>query len=271
MLNLPNRKLKPLSIEDAKILLRRDSKQLRTSRYIGVARVVGSPLWQAYLGGPSNRIHLGRWPTQREAAIARDRAALSYRPTARLNFPDMKLKPATEDELLRETRTRRNEATSSRFTGPYYDAGACPGRPWSVQLAVEGHVLFLGNWEAEEDAAIAYDRAWLHYFGGTAPNLPRKSKRAGAASAETLRDIAIKAKKDTTSSRYFGVSWAKHANRWEAFITIPPRKKVNLGLFDCEEAAAQARDRAALAHLGDDIRLNFHPTTGEELRGKLPR
>ena len=269
MLNFPDRKLRPLSVTAAQNALLRDTKSRRTSRYYGVARIAGSPLWQAYLGGPENRIHLGRWPTQRAAAIARDRAALHYKRGSRLNFPKMKLKPATADELLRETRARRSESTSSRFTGVYYNS-AVPGRPWAVQLDVDGEIQFLGNWEGERDAAIAYDRAHLYFGGAEAPNLPRASKKLGEASPQVLRDEAILARKERTSSRYFGVSWAANTRKWEAFVTLRPRRKVSLGHFEDEQAAARARDRVAIEHFGYDIRLNFHPTTGEELRGKLP-
>lgn len=268
MLNFPDRELKPLSVAAAKDALLRDTKLRRTSRYYGVSRVLGSSMWQAYLGGTADRIPLGRWQTEREAAIARDRAALHYKRGARLNFPKMKLKPATADELLRETRAKRNETTSSRFTGSYYNA-AVPGRPWAVQLDVDGEIHFLGNWESEKDAAIAYDRAHL-YFGRTAPpNLPRESSRLGPASPQELRDKAILAKKERTSSRYFGVSWSAGMRKWEAFITVEKRQKICLGYYENEDDAGRARDRAALDRIGDNIRLNFHPITGKEVRAKL--
>jgi hypothetical protein len=67
-----------------------------------------------------------------------------------------------------------------------------------------------------------------------------------------------KKKRQHVSSRYIGVSRFKQSkiNPWQAYIKIG-RKGTHLGLFPTEEAAAAARDGAALKLFGEFARLNF--------------
>ncbi len=58
------------------------------------------------------------------------------------------------------------------------------------------------------------------------------------------------------SSRYLGVSWDRHRNKWECQIKKDGVAK-NLGLFDSEEATARAYDAAAWALHGVYANLNF--------------
>ena len=59
-----------------------------------------------------------------------------------------------------------------------------------------------------------------------------------------------------SSSRFKGVYWHKRASKWHAAIKLGS-KRVYLGIFTSEEAAARAYDAAALQHFGEFARLNF--------------
>lgn len=59
---------------------------------------------------------------------------------------------------------------------------------------------------------------------------------------------ALRAKKSGCSSKYRGVSWAKHARKWAAQLSVgcrAKRKSINLGYFDTEIEAAIAFNKAA--------------------------
>lgn len=59
-----------------------------------------------------------------------------------------------------------------------------------------------------------------------------------------------------TSSKFKGVSWSKHANKWEAYITIY-QKRIYLGLYEKEINAAQAYNFAAEKYHGEYAKLNI--------------
>jgi hypothetical protein len=58
------------------------------------------------------------------------------------------------------------------------------------------------------------------------------------------------------SSKYRGVAWQKSRKKWKASITYDC-KFHHLGIFEDEEEAARAYDRAARAHKGEKAQLNF--------------
>lgn len=60
----------------------------------------------------------------------------------------------------------------------------------------------------------------------------------------------------TGSSRYYGVSWCKHANAWKVRVGANS-VVVNVGHFKSEIDAAKAYDAAAIRVKGPDAVLNF--------------
>lgn len=64
-----------------------------------------------------------------------------------------------------------------------------------------------------------------------------------------------------STSRYKGVSWNAQIGRWVAQIKTPV-KHFHLGLYDDEQAAAEAYDSAAREHFGEFACVNF-PLPGE--------
>lgn len=58
-----------------------------------------------------------------------------------------------------------------------------------------------------------------------------------------------------SSSKYKGVCWHKKCKKWSAQIGVK-KAQVHLGLFETEEAAALAYNKAALEHFGEFAHLN---------------
>lgn len=59
-----------------------------------------------------------------------------------------------------------------------------------------------------------------------------------------------------STSKYLGVSWAKHARKWNSSLWVID-KTLNLGYFESEEEAAKIYDEAAKKYHGEFANLNF--------------
>jgi len=66
-------------------------------------------------------------------------------------------------EWLGKARQRRSWGKGSRFRGVY----AVPSGRWAAKARIDGVLCRLGTFDAEEDAARAYDAAVRHLPGAT--------------------------------------------------------------------------------------------------------
>jgi hypothetical protein len=264
-------------------------------RYRGINRGAGGR-WHARLVTNAKLASAHGFLTAEQAAAAYDRMVLRYRgANAPRNFPDRDLPAASAEELREEQRVRRQ--TDGRYAiahrrQPQYAVrdparpkqaasssavlgGLPPGvfynpltkrRPFLAIISVNDQSLYLGTWVTPEQAALARDRAALHYFGPEYRHFHDREQalQAGPADAPTLTAQAFAEQKATTTSRFRGVHWAK--GKWSATIVMHGKLK-HIGRFLSEEQAARAWDKLALKLRDGKAKLNFHPRTGEELRG----
>ncbi|MFH1371856.1 MAG: HNH endonuclease [Planctomycetota bacterium] len=82
------------------------------------------------------------------------------------------------------------------------------------------------------------------------------NRRENLRIATQAENMLNRKKRANTSSRYIGVWFAKEKGKWESRITHKG-KKVYIGSFEIEEAAARAYDVAAKKYRGEFARLNF--------------
>lgn len=140
-------------------------KEGRSSGFLGVSLdpARDDRPWVASIAIDYRTLILGRYTTERDAAVAHDRAALHYfGSNAKLNFPARRrsLVAADRKTLMSEALREAKCHTKSRFLGLVQSRGK-----WHARITKQGHRQNLGTFDAEEDAARAYDRAVLRLRG----------------------------------------------------------------------------------------------------------
>jgi hypothetical protein len=155
------RRLGPATAADLRRELREIRKASRSSRYYGVMRAPGPMFtWRARLRLGGREQPLGDYRSEREAAIAVDRARLACEEDEPddLNLPSVskRLGPATPTRLRREAHAIFKKTTTSRYEGVFQDRrdGA-----WQAMITVRGWRYYLGRFDDDEVAAKAYDDA----------------------------------------------------------------------------------------------------------------
>jgi hypothetical protein len=188
--------------------LRREVRAVRkescTSRYRGVSWDRKRQLWQVQITVDKVVHTLGRFDDEIDAACAYDAAALrlldAREAQFRMNFPDANPRPAIRKQVREEDwslpRKRRNASSVYFGVTRVRSATSASGAAWVVYITArdgEGNRRrhYLGTYDDEKAAALAYDRAALHLLGTkprTPLNFPRESRKLGPASPRILRE-----------------------------------------------------------------------------------
>jgi AP2-like factor (euAP2 lineage) len=195
-LNLPKLELEAASPEKLRSQQHALYKSRTASRYSGVTVFPHAYLaWCAELRVGKRKYPLGYWETERAAAIAVDRARLFYAGgketgRARLNFPKLshRLVPADAATLRAEARAAFKARTTSRFRG--VSRNSRTGR-WVAAIMVNRKYMYLGNFDDEVEAALAYDRAAERLLGDRA-KLNFQAHARSAAKQQRSRTPASK-------------------------------------------------------------------------------
>jgi hypothetical protein len=262
-----SRRLGPATPEELRRLARATWKAaVTTSRYRGVVRDDDRGRWIAKIKIHSKESQIGRFKSERAAAIAYDQAALFHLgKDATLNFPERRNAPRSVEAIRRAhaVETKKKDKNPHRGVAEKGDDRRLFG--YQAHLQQRKRRLSLGAWRTAREAAIAHDRAALFYHRDRAwLNFPELQRSLNPANAEELQKESHRIFKAQTSSRFRGVLLDQQKGLWRAHIYRKGRWH-HLGFFDSEEEAAHAYDRKAPRLHGKKAKLNFDPVTGEEL------
>jgi len=246
------RTLGAASPERLRELARAEWKAGRGAAYAGVSRTKDDR-FLAFVTIDGRFRSAGIYDTERQAALARDRAVLHHELGCALNFPDAarELGPLSADALKLECKLRGKARSTSRYLGVTYVANNRNWAAWTPGTPTR----FIGAFEREEDAALAHDRVAAAELGPDATlNFPDSTP----ATIEAMRRWARSLRKRRHKHRYQGVrrDWNKDTFCWVAAITFE-RRTHSLGNWRTEREAVIAWDRAALHFRPDDALLNL--------------
>lgn len=137
---------------------------------------------------------------------------------------------------------------------------------WTAQIKIDGKSKYLGCFINEDDAALAYNKAAIKFFGEHAyQNKIGENNLATKVEKESNNKIR---RTKTGKSGYKNVVLTK-SNRFESSIVIGG-KRVYIGTFDTPKQAAKAYDQKAYEIYGDKAILNF-PELIDEYKQALQR
>lgn len=160
--------------------------------------------------------------------------------------------------------------STSKFRGVTHH---CRTGRWEAHIWEDGKQVYLGGFDSEEQAALAYDIAAVKCRGNDAvTNYPIANYAQELANLEqvTKDELVLSLRRQSKgfvkgTSKYRGVT-RHQKGKWEARIGQLVGKKYRyLGLFDSEEDAAAAYDREAVRQKGLDAITNFAITAYEDV------
>jgi hypothetical protein len=171
-----------------------------SSQFQGVHWATSRNEWITRLRVQGVQKHLGSFDDEEAAARAYDEAVIEHGLFGQLSF----------DKNDRPSASPAPRRGSSRFRGVYWDTAT---RKWRAVMQVEGVKKHLGRFEDEEAAARVYDEAAIEHGLLDHVNFDDYDRPSASPAAQG------------GSSRFRGVCWAAHGNKWTAQMTVQGVRK----------------------------------------------
>lgn len=226
------------------------SMENSTSIYKGVSLNKGK--WRAAISYNYENNLIGYFDNEIHAAIAYNKEAKKlYRENASINDSITLSEYEEYDELYKDKSLKKIQYSKYRGVTKSKD------NRWGVNIFKDKKSIYIGIYSDEIEAALAYNDAALKAHG-------KEYKRLNIIEPELLNEFKLRHekknilnpnnKKNTTSSKYYGVFFTK--NSWHAAIQRNNKKKIYLGRFDTELNAAKAYNDKAIEIDGKNTKLN---------------
>ena len=170
--------------------------------------------------------------------------------------------PGAENTPGGGKRKAASRTNTSRFRGVTHH---CRTGRWEAHIWEQGRQVYLGGFDSEEQAALAYDIAAIKCRGQHAATnyaMSNYAQELEHIKEITKDDLVMSLRRQSKgysrgSSKFRGVT-RHQKGKWEARIgNLNGKKYRYLGLYDAEEDAAVAYDREAVKQRGLDAVLNY--------------
>ena len=191
---LYRKKRTELNIKTSKAAQGQTGSTKKNSKYIGV-RFEPKNLhpWYSVIKYNWEQYYLGSYTKEEYAGMAYDKKALElYGPDATINFPDLSIeelakrleKVKAEDAVLfedhfskhKQGRLFNNITKTSKYVGVCRKTGY--KNRWRATINFRNKQYSLGNYKTEKEAALAYDKKAIEFYGTEARlNFPIKKRR----------------------------------------------------------------------------------------------
>lgn len=184
-------------------------------------------------------------------------------------------KPAADPRGTSKFRGVTKHRHTARFESHLWDNASARMPSANGKGRKRGRQIYLGGFETEEQAAVAFDLAAIAYWGdGAQLNFPRSNydDEVKEIQRENLtKDEVVAALRRKSSgfargaSKFRGVTRHQQAGRWEARIgRVMGNRYLYLGTYDSEADAAHAYDAAAIRYRGPRAVTNWDRAHYEE-------